>query len=62
MTRGAADLVREIHVPGTAPELTVGDALKSDVLLQLDDGANRIVLDRTEFDRRGLLPGAARAP
>jgi len=58
---GPADLVQEIHVPGTAPELPVGDALKSDVLLQLHDGANRVVLDRPEFDRRDLVPGEARA-
>ena len=36
----AADLVEEIHVPGAAAELAVGNPLQADLLLHLDDVAD----------------------
>ena len=45
----AADLVHEVHVPGRAAELAVGDALQADVFLHLHDSADRVVLDRLQL-------------
>ena len=45
----AAELVDEVHVPGRAAELAVGDVLQADVLLQRDDVADRRVLDRAQL-------------
>ena len=44
----AAELVDEVHVPRRAAELPVGRRAQSDVLLQRDDVADRVVLDRAQ--------------
>ena len=51
----AADLVEEIHVPGRAAELAVGDALQAQLFLQLHDVANGDVFGLAQI-------GGAQAP
>ena len=48
----AADLVEEIHVPGAAAKLAVGDALEPDLLLHPDYFANGFVLDAAQLRGR----------
>ena len=42
----AVERVDEVHVPGGAAELAVGDRLQPDLLLHAHDVADRLVLDR----------------
>jgi len=45
----ALELLEEIDVEIGAAELAVGDALQAPVLLELDDVADRLVLDRAQL-------------
>ena len=56
-----ADLVEEIHVPGAAAHLAVGDALEPQPLLQRDPVADRLILGRAQrrrVDAASLMIGA----
>ena len=50
-------LVDEVHVPGRAPELTVGGGLKADVFLHAHDVTDRAVLDRSQLVGRDVPSG-----
>ena len=39
------DLAKKVRVPNRSAILTVGDALKADILLHLDDIANATIFD-----------------
>ena len=57
-----AQLVDEVHVPRRAAELSVGRDVQADVLLQGDDIADRLVLDRAQAGgvdpaRREIMAG-----
>src|SRR4051794_18816103 len=58
-----ADPVDEVHMPGAAAEFAVGHAFQADLLLHLDDIADRGVLDAPQLlvrdaARLTLGPGA----
>ena len=53
----APELVDEVHVPRSATELSVRGGLESDVLLHPDDGADGLVLDRSQLVRRDVASG-----
>ena len=64
----AAELVDEVHVPGGAAQLAVGDRAQTDLLLHRDRVANRLVLRGAQLLRgqaalvvRSRAPPAARA-
>ena len=46
---GAAHLVQEIHVPGSAAELAVGDSFQAQVLLPADHVADGLVFDAAQI-------------
>jgi hypothetical protein len=52
--------LEEVDVPEGAPELAVGDALKTDVFLLADDGLDLAVLDRLQLCRASALPRRSR--
>ena len=52
----AAELRQEVDVEIGAPELAVGDAAQAEVLLELDDVANRLVLDAREAVAAEMAP------
>src|SRR5438128_10219612 len=57
---GAVETPEEIEMPPRAAELAVGDRLKADVFLPLDDALDLAVLDRLQGLRRDLALGALR--
>ena len=58
----AVELRQEIDVKERAAEFTVGDAAQAEVLLELDDLADRAILDRAQLGgrKRCALRGSAR--
>jgi hypothetical protein len=45
----AAELVDEVHVPGSAAELAVGGGAQPGIFLHLHGFADRLVLDRAQL-------------
>src|SRR5215212_6991837 len=55
---GAVEAPEKVEMPPRAAELAVGDRLKADIFLPLDDALDLVVLDLLQCLRRDLAFGA----